>query len=108
MTALDHLHHPIRLTPRLIHTATGVSIETARRYLRQNDAPAPVVRLLEIHHLGNLPSPCPTWAGWQIRGPWLVDPDGLCYEADEIRARWLVWQMLSARADPGPRQLRLF
>ena len=98
-----------RLNPRTIAQVTGRPPSTVRRWIRTNQTSPEALRLLRVHCAGKLPTACPTWAGWTVRGQWLIDPDGGCYESAEIRARWLVWQMLrSARQEPTPVQLRLF
>lgn len=107
---LDRYH----LTATHVARITGRPASTVRRWIKTGK-PSPEARqLLEIHAAGRLPSSCASWRGWQMRGQWLIDPDGGCYEATEIRSRWLLWQMIQAerarrtRAPEEPQQLRLF
>lgn len=106
---LTELVDRYRLTPRRIAQITGRPPSTVRRWLKQNQSTPEARRLLEIEAAGRLPSTCTSWRGWTIHGRWLVDNEGKCYEAVEIKARWLVWQMVAAgRAPQEPVQLRLF
>jgi hypothetical protein len=81
-----------------------------RRWINRGHATPEAHRLLAWHCEGRLPSACPSWDGWQVRGRWLVDPEGGCYEAKEIRSRWLLWQLVRAQRQERnePQQLRLF
>lgn len=99
-----------RVTPEQIARLTQSHPATVRRWIRENKAPAAVLKLIEITAGGTLPTTCESWKGWTIHGRWLVDPDGLCYEAHEIKARWLLYQMTAEirRQAATPHQYRLF
>lgn len=108
--SLRELLATTRTTPAQLARLAQVHRTTAARWIEQNKAPAAVVRLLKIEQAGYLPSPHPSWQGWHVRGRWLVDQHGQCYEASEIRSFWLFRQIrVDTRTKRSePEQLRLF
>lgn len=66
---------------------------TIRRYLRTNKAPRHIVILVSLYRAGRLPSTHESWNGWRVNGPLLIDPDGNCYRAEDIRGVWAVKQL---------------
>lgn len=97
------------LTPSEIADIVGVHVSTGRRWKQKRQAPAWAVKLLEIHRAGALPTNCPTWSNWRMRGSWLIDPAGIEYSAGDVMGLWIVDQLrrdLERRVN-GPAQFLL-
>jgi len=60
----------------------GVHITTARRWVRERNAPAAVILLLS----GDLGVFAAEWEGWVVRGTSLYSPEGLEVALGDIRA----------------------
>lgn len=82
---------------------------TLRRYLRTNEAPPHIIRLIALYSQGILPSTEPAWNGWRLRAGNLSDPDGNEYTPGEIRSIWALRQLRRELElmNKGPFQLRL-
>ncbi|HIL23612.1 MAG TPA: hypothetical protein EYG20_10045 [Alcanivorax sp.] len=66
---------------------------TLRKYLRTNNAPSHVIRLIAVYGNGHLPSTDARWSGWRLHNNALADPDGNEYQPGEIRSLWAVRQL---------------
>ena len=90
---MDFRTAALGLHPRQIADLIGVHVSTARKYLRSNQAPAWALQLLMIHRHGRLPTNCPTWSQWRVRGSYLIDPAGIAYSAGDVMSLWVVEQL---------------
>ena len=90
---MDFRTAALGLPPRQIADLIGVHVSTARKYLRSNQAPAWALQLLTIHRHGRLPTNCPTWSQWRVRGSYLIDPAGIAYSAGDVMSLWVVEQL---------------
>lgn len=71
--------------PELAELA-DVHVTTARRWLRQRQAPSQVSRCLELLRAGHLGALARAWSGWSIRGGFLVSPEGERFAPGDVRA----------------------
>lgn len=76
--------------------------DTARRWKRTGNAPAPALALLRVLHDYDLGAIAPAWTGWCVRGGDLVSPEGDRFTPGMVRAG----QYHRQRASDLERELR--
>jgi hypothetical protein len=88
--------------PELISEWCCVTLETAKRWkLGESMAPPPALRLFELYRQCKVLA-SPAWAGWEVKGDVLRDPEGNDTPQGHLRAYYFVWQLAAELARDTP------
>jgi hypothetical protein len=75
---------------------TGARMRTVQRWRQRNQAPAWVLRVLEIVVRAQLGQLHPDWDGWTLHAGKLVSPEGCAFTPGEVRAIPIRFQQIAA------------
>ena len=88
--------------PELISEWCCVTLETAKRWkLGESMPPPPALRLFELYRQCKVLS-SPAWAGWEVKGDVLRDPEGNDTPQGHLRAYYFVCQLAAELARDTP------